>query len=139
MAYLLTTDLKGFLDERELAALKRDYEADGTDKLLIGITYAENYVADRLGAIFSISAEYAKSGTARSTTLLEILAHIAIWKVAATFPTITLEGKRFYFYETALKDLDKIARGELAVNLSPLTETPSVIRWGESTETEIIY
>lgn len=140
MSYITTTDLKAFLDEREIAALKRDYEADQVDKTQQGIDYAMTYVQDRLGA-FDLQAEYAKEGTERSSTLMEIIAHIAIWKLAATFPMVQLDGKRHAFYEEALENLKRIARGELLItslSLKPAGAIPADVRWGVSTETENI-
>lgn len=140
MAYITTDDLKTFLDEREIAALKRDYETDGEDKLPDGITYALNYVADRIGNRYDMSAEYAKTGTARSTTLIEAIAHIAIWKMAATFPTVQLDGKRHYNYEDALKTITKIERGEMLTNLPTKTGAtiPGVVH-GVASPTELEF
>jgi hypothetical protein len=141
MAYLTSDDLKTFLDDKELAAIKRDYEKDNTDKLPIGISYAENYVKDRLAHRYNIAAEYAKTGADRSTTLIEVLAHIAIWKLCATFPTVQLDGKRHYNYEKALEDLNTIAKGSLLSTLPALTvETQAgAVVYGQSTETDLIY
>lgn len=140
MAYLTPDDLRTFLDEREIAALKRDYEVDGTDKMPIGIDYALNYVRDRIGARYDMTAEYAKTGEARSSTLLEIIAHIAIWKLAATFPTVQLDGKRHYNYEEALRDLARIESGKLLSTL-PLIENTTVgeVVHGTSTNFDVIY
>lgn len=140
MSYLTSHDLKTFLDEREIAAIKRDYEVDGTDKLPVGINYAENYVKDRIGKRYDMAAEYAKTGSDRSTTLLEILAHIAIWKLAATFPTVQLDGKRHYNYEEAMKNLAKVESGQLLTELPTITGTTSGdIVFGTSTNTDVIY
>ena len=139
MTYLTTEDMAAFLDEREIAALKRDYEADGTDKLPIGISYAENYVKDRLAFKYDLATEYGKIEANRSTTLLEILAHIAIWKLCATFPTVQLDGKRHYNYEQALKDLDKIARGELGSTIPLKATAKEAIQWGTTNQTDVIY
>lgn len=139
MAYLTSDDLNTFLDEREQAAIKRDYEVDGTDKMPIGINYALNYVKDRLGSRYDMAAEYAKTGSNRNTTLLEILAHIAIWKLAATFPTVQLDGKRHYNYEEALKNLALAEKGQLLNSLPVLSAESGVPAWGVSESTEIIY
>ena len=139
MAYLTSEDFNQFLDERELATIKRDYELDGIDKLPVGINYAMNYVADRLGNRYNMATEYAKTGTNRNTTLLEILAHIAIWKLTATFPTIQLDGKRHYFYEEALKNLSRAERGQLLTGLPLKDAEAGTAVWGTSTETETIY
>jgi hypothetical protein len=140
MSYLTSDDLKGFLDEREITAIKRDYETDHVDKMSAGIQYAENYVSDRLSHRFDMPAEYAKTGGQRSTTLLEIIAHIAIWKLAATFPTVQLDGKRHYFYEQALTDLDKIATGKLSTTLPVLSTTAGgPVVYGSSIDTDINY
>lgn len=138
--YLTTDDLRTFLDEREIAALKRDYEVDGGDKLPTGITYAQNYVRDRIGARYDLAAEYALTGSNRSTTLMEIIAHIAIWKLAAVFPTIQLDGKRHYNYEEAKRDLERIAAGKLQVTI-PLIENTTVgeVVHGTSTNFDVIY
>lgn len=133
MSYLTTEDLKTFLDERELEAIRRNYEQDGTDKLPVGIGYAENYLKDRIGTRYDMAVEYAKTGADRSTTLLEILSHIAIWKLAASFPTIQLEGKRHYNYEQALSDITKILKGELLTTLPTVTtSTNGAVVWGST-------
>lgn len=140
MSYITTIDLSAFLDEREMAALKRDYERDQVDKMAAGIAYAMNYVRDRL-SVFDIDAEFVKTSTARSTTLIEIITHIAIWKLAATFPMVQLDGKRHAFYEGALEDLKRIAKGEIIIADLPLKDSdiqPSAAQWGYTTETENI-
>lgn len=138
--YLTTADLNTFLDESEIAALKRDYETDGTDKMPIGISYAENFVKDRLASRYDVTAEYAKTEEARSTTLMEVIAHIAIWKLAATFPTVQLDGKRHYNYTQALDNLELIAKGKLLTTLPALTESlGNAAVYGQSTQTEVIY
>jgi len=140
MSYLTTSDLKTFLDEQELQAIRRDYETDGIDKLPIGISYAENYVKDRIGTIYDMAVEYAKTGADRSTTLLEIIAHIAIWKLAATFPTVQLDGKRYANYEQALNDIKEILAGRLLSTLTTVTtSTQGVSSWGSSTELDIEF
>lgn len=140
MSYLTSDDLKTFLDEREIAAVKRDYEVDGADKLPVGINYAENYVKDRIGKRYDMAAEFAKTGSERSTTLLEILAHIAIWKLAATFPTVQLDGKRHYNYEEAMKNLAKVESGQLLTELPKITGTTAgEVVFGISTNTDVIY
>lgn len=141
MPYITTEDLKAFLDEREIAAIKRDYEIDGTDKMPVGITYAENYVKDRLGSRFNMPSEYSKTGTNRSSTLLEIIAHLAIWKLTSTFPTVQLDGKRHYFYEQALKRLDDIATGKLEIGLPELAvpSTAGDVVYGHNDNLEILY
>lgn len=142
MAYLTQDDLMGVLDERELAAIKRDYETDNIDKLPIGITYAENYVKDRIGSRYDMATEYAKTGEDRSTTLLGIISAIAIWKLAVSFPTIQLDGKRHYEYEQALKDLTDITKGTLLYEVLAQPATPideGLPVWGSNTNDEIIY
>ena len=139
MSYITTNDLNLFLDEREIAALKRDKETDGTDKIPVGISYAENYVKDRLSNRYDIGAEYAKTGDKRNTTLLEVLAHIAIWKLCATFPTVQLDNKRHYNYEQALNDLKQIAKGDLCTNLPINDPTASTPIFGTSTNFDVNY
>lgn len=141
MSYITKDDLKAFLDEREIAALKRDYEKDEVDKTETGIGYAMNYVKDRL-AVFDVDTEYLKTGEDRSTTLMEIICHIAIWKLAATFPMVQLDGKRHAFYESALEDLKKVAKGEIVIDSLALkavdSPIPSSVVWGVSDATENI-
>lgn len=140
MSYITTEDLKAFLDEREMAALKRDYETDQVDKTQQGVAYAMTYVQDRLAA-FDLVDEYAKEGEERSTTLVEIIVHIAIWKLTATFPMVQLDGKRHVFYQEALDNLKRIAKGEMVIGSLSLRDPgsiPAPIRWGVSTETENI-
>lgn len=139
MSYLTSDDLKTFLDERELATIKRDYETDGIDKLPVGISYAENFVSDRLGNRYDMATEYAKTGIDRNSTLLEILAHIAIWKLTSTFPTVQLDGKRHYFYEEALKNLTLAERGGLLTGLPIKDETGKAVIWGYVQGSEVIY
>ena len=139
MAYLTTEDLKVFLDEREIAALKRDFEADEVDKLAVGITYATNYITDRLGTRYDMTTELAKIGTARSTTLLEVITHIAIWKMAATYPTVQLDGKRHAFYQEAMDNLTRIEKGQLLAGLPVESASTGQPTWGVSTNSEVIY
>lgn len=140
MAYLTSDDLKTFLDESEIKAIKRNYETDTIDKLPIGISYAEAYVKDRIGNRYDMAVEYAKTGASRNTTLLEILAHIAIWKLCATFPTVQLDGKRHYNYEQALNDLKRVEKGELLSSL-PLVSGSTVgeVVYGTNTEFDVNY
>jgi hypothetical protein len=139
--YLTTADLNTFLDDREIAAIKRDYEADGVDKTPIGINYAESFVNDRLSSRYDMDIELSKALGDRSSTLMEIIAHIAIWKLAATFPTVQLDGKRHYNYQTALDNLALISNGKLLTSLPPLRsgEAGNAAIYGQSTETEVIY
>jgi hypothetical protein len=139
MSYLTADDLKAFLDEREIATIKRDYEADGLDKMPVGIAYAENYVQDRLANRYDMQAEYAKTGTDRNSTLLEILAHIAIWKLTSTFPTVQLDGKRHYFYEEALKNLTLAEKGNLLTSLPIKYNDGKAVIWGYVQGSETIY
>jgi len=143
MAYLTIQDLATFLDENEIQALQRDTENDGENKIPSGISYAENYVKDRISHVYDMATEYAKTGDNRSTTLLEILAHLAIWKLAASFPLVQIDGKRHYNYEQALADLKDIAAGRLLSEhlpkLSDETENAGTIRSGNSSENELIY
>lgn len=139
MAYLTIDDLKVFLDQNEINALKRATETDQVDKLPTGIQYAENYVSDRIGTRYDMAVEYAKTGTARSTTLLEILAHIAIWKLAATFPTVQLDGKRHYNYEQALSDLTKIEKGQLLAGLPAKDTAVGVPSYGTATDLDVKF
>ncbi len=146
--YVTTEDLKTFLDEREIAALKRDYETDEVDKLESGLNYAINYVKDRLSPYYDMETELAKTPTIvenvptdpRSTTLMEIISHIAIWKLAITFPTVQLDGKRDYNYKEAMSNLDLISKGKLLATLPPLASgTTTGIVYGHGTENELIY
>ena len=141
MSYLTETDLRQFLGQNELAALKRDYENDGVDKLPISIRYAEDYVAARLRSSFDIETELQKTELDRSTTLLEILAHIAIWKLAATFPTVEIDGKRHYFYEMALEQLKDIEAAKILLELPEISEEIKIdtIRYGTNTDLDIKY
>ena len=139
MAYLTTEDLKVFLDEREIAALKRDFENDQTDKLAVGIDYATNYITDRLGTRYDMATELAKTGADRSTTLLEVMSHIAIWKMAATYPTVQLDGKRHAFYQEAMENLTRIEKGKLLAGLPVESATVGQPVWGVSTDSELIY
>jgi hypothetical protein len=142
--YLTIDDLKTFLDENEILALQREYEADGIEKIPQGIEFAEQYVRDRLNSIYNMDAELSKTGNSRSKTLLEIIAHIAIWKLAIVYPTVQVDSKRNYNYEDAMKNIDLIAKGQLLTNLPAIADSgtdqkPGGIRYGFSTETEIIY
>lgn len=142
MSYLTPTDLKAFLDEAEFRALRRESETDGVDKLPSGINYAENYVKDRLSSRYNVQNEFDKTGTDRSTTLLEVVGHIAIWKLCATYPTVQIDGKRHYFYEQALETLDKIAKGLINIDSLQIANstTPSGVSVnGYSPETELNY
>jgi hypothetical protein len=139
--YLTTEDLNTFLDEREIAAIKRDYEADQVDKIPVGISYAENYVKDRLCSRYNMEIEYGKPLGEKSSTLMEIIAHLAIWKLAATFPTVQLDGKRHFNYQTALDNLELIAKGKLLTSLPTLRpeQMGNAAIYGQSTETDVIY
>lgn len=142
MAYLTTEDLKTFLDQQEIEALRRDYEDDGTDKLPSAISYAQNYVRDRLAQMYDIHSELGKTGSGRNSTLQEIIAHIAIWKLCATFPTVQLDGKRHYHYQEALSQLAEIEKGKLLAAYLP--HWPSEPRrgdavWGTNTSLDLIF
>lgn len=142
MAYITTDDLKQYLDQDEIAALRRDYEDDGVDKMPSAITAAENFVADKLAQMYDIRSELGKTGTSRNTTLLGIIAHIAIWNLCATFPTVQIDSKRHYHYEEALKLLEEIEKGKLLAAYLP--QWPSEPRrgnvvWGSNTQFDQIY
>lgn len=133
--YITTDDLKAFLDEGELAAIRRDYEMDGVDKLHSGIEYAEGYVHDRLALIYDINSELGKTGSSRNKTLQEIIIHISIWKLCVTFPTVQLDGKRHYMYEQAMKHIDEIEKGKLLASYLPQWPTKprrSEVVWGSN-------
>jgi hypothetical protein len=142
MAYVTTDDLKQYLDQQEIEALRRDYEDDGIDKLPQAITYAENYVADRLAQMYDIRSELAKAGTSRNTTLQGIIAHIAIWNLCASFPTVQLDGKRHYHYDQALAMLAEIEKGKLlAAYLPAWPQEPrrGEVVWGSNENIDIKF
>lgn len=138
MSYITENDLKTFLDEREINALKRDDEKDEVNKIDTGISYALSYVKERLAA-FDVDQEYNKTGEERSKTLMEIIIHIAIWKLAATFPFVQIDGKRHAFYEEAMENLKRIAKGEIIIGTlrsKAVVVNQSEAYWGVSEQTE---
>jgi hypothetical protein len=121
MAYITENDIKNFLYSQDVAELDRSDEGIAN---FIGtaISYAENYVRDRAGSMYDLDVEFQKSGDERKTTLIEIIAHLAIWKLCLVSPLVDAEGKKHYNYEWALDQLKLIERGSLLTDLPLYTD-----------------
>jgi phage gp36-like protein len=123
--YIAETDLLNHLDANDIAVLRRaaDTPADQNAILNAAIMYACNFVRDRISHAYDLTAEFARAGDTRSTTLVDIVCDIAVWKLSKAFITVTSDGKKYTLYTDALKRLDDIERGRLTAGLTRLTET----------------
>lgn len=118
--YITETDLLNSLEASDIDDARRTAEMGGDPNKAVNeaITYAVNYVSQRIGHIYDTASEFAKVGTARSSTMVDIVCDIAIWKLFKPFITVTEDGKQYKNYAHALKNIDLIEKGSLTAGLS---------------------
>ena len=121
MAYITKDDLKNFLYSEDIEQLDRSDEL--SNFIEAGIGFAESYLKDRIGNIFDLDTEFQKSGDERSNTLIEVISHIAIWKLCLSSPLVDTEGKKHFNYEWALEQIKLIEQGKLLTNLPRKTDS----------------
>jgi len=125
--YINETDLLQHLDSDDLIVTGANSNIDPA------INYACNLVKDRLGHVYDITAEFAKTSDLRSSTLVDVIADIAVWKLCKPFPMVQTDGKKYTLFQDALKRLDDIEKGKLTAGLTRLTDDnggSKTIAWG---------
>ena len=108
MSYVTETDLDRFLTSDQKTTLERSGTVIDTE-----LEAAESYVNERLNYKYDMITEFAKTGSDRSTTLIEIIAIIAIYKLSIPFDMLDQEGKFYEQYTRVLDMLMQIERGDL--------------------------
>ena len=134
--YINETDLLQHLDTDDLTATGETSSIDSS------ITYACNLVKDRLGHVYDIVAEYSKTADARSSTLVDVIADIAVWKLCKPFPMVQTDGKKDTLFQDELKRLDDIEKGKLTAGLTRLTDDnggSKTITWGIQENFDLKY
>ncbi len=134
--YITETDLLQYLDEQDLSATGQ------SSNIIPAINYACNLVKDRIGHVYDITAEFALTGANRSSTLVDLIADIAVWKLCKPFPMVQTDGKKHTLFQDALKRLDDIEKGKLTAGLIRLTDDnggSKTIAWGTQENFDIKY
>lgn len=110
---------------------------DDNDYLLNNAeTEAVGLITDRLADKYSISAEFAKSGSARNSSLVRWTLAIAIYTLYSRIADEEVPERVIKDYDDALEELKLIAQGKLRCTLTLVTdsdgETVSRIRMGSN-------
>ena len=100
---LLTEDNDALLDSAELTA--------------IGIVY------DRLSDKYNLNAEFAKTASARNTSLMRWVIAISIYLIYARVPDDNVPERVIKDYDDTLKELEQLQQGKLGCTLQRITDT----------------
>jgi len=141
MAYITETDIRLYLTEAQISTIKRANETSPIDHLANAMRSAEGYVKDRLSYKYDIEAEYAKTGSDRNPTLLEVLARIAVRKALMAFDMVDRNGNREADYEEAKEQLERIEKGAMLSDVLPKNtpDSSKTIQWGYTEKLDPIY
>jgi phage gp36-like protein len=131
-SFISYTDYETRLTPRILKFLTddNDYLLNNAETEAVGI------ITDRLADKYSIAAEFAKTGSARNSSLIRWVLAIAIYTLYSRIPDEELPERIIKDYDDAIRELEMIAQGKLRCTLTLLTdsegETVSRIRMGSN-------
>ncbi|OGX23341.1 MAG: hypothetical protein A3K54_00040 [Omnitrophica WOR_2 bacterium RBG_13_44_8] len=130
--FISYTDYETRLSNRILTLLTEDndYLLNNAESEAIGI------ITNRLQDKYSIGAEFAKTGSARNSSLIRWALSIAIYTLYSRIPDEEVPERIIKDYDDTISELEKISQGKLSCTLTLNTddegETISRIRMGSN-------
>jgi hypothetical protein len=136
--YVSEVEIKSCLKSESIDQLAIDTAATRINKITESISFAENYVRNRLSQTHQIDSELSKNGDSRIAIIKNIIISIALHNLKGFMPEIEVNSKDIYFYTQAEYMLKSIANGSLAVTgLTQAENQAPVCAFGVSNE--VIY
>jgi phage gp36-like protein len=80
-------------------------------------------ITDRLGERFDLTAEFAKTGSARNRSLMRWAITIAIYIIYARVPDEQIPERVIKDYDDTIRELELLQQGKLGCSLKRLTDT----------------
>lgn len=134
--YLVKADYKNRISTDLLNIIIAESGNNGDDILATVSKIAEDTISTLAGVLYSLTAEYAKTGAQRNHLILSWALSIACYEIYQRIPDESVPEKVIKNYNDTITSLEKCSMGKYPLALPPRAEdTPAVAGAGDEITT----
>jgi hypothetical protein len=121
--YITDSDFRTRITDQKLALLIQSDSSILEDSDRIATDTIKGY----LGAIYDLSAEFAKKGTARNYLIVNWAVNIALYIIYQRRPDADVPQKVIKNHDDTISELADISKGKASVNITRLTSSEGTV------------